>query len=223
MIYFFGLCLLGSKQKLYLRTCWWINGCNILITMFQLHQLTSIDNKHILETEVWTVVYCWVFLSSTIWSLNSVFQRGSRVDYDHDMMTWIRSLSGIMVHCGTAVKAFDYGVSWYYFQFEGCDYSSLSKDLLARHSISAHRERLFICVHCVKTFKTLNNLKQHENVIHPSGEKLYKCDQCDFSSHVEQYLKRHMKIHSDVKQFKWASPYNLVWAPKTLACPPSSV
>ena len=58
----------------------------------------------------------------------------------------------------------------------------------------------FSCVHCKKKFSTNKAKSQHERLVH-SKNGGHVCQTCDRTFANAQYLRDHMKIHSNIKPF----------------------
>ena len=57
------------------------------------------------------------------------------------------------------------------------------------------REKMRQCPHCLKTFRFHSNLVVH--IRSHTGEKPYKCSQCNYACKQASKLKRHMKVHGN--------------------------
>lgn len=55
-------------------------------------------------------------------------------------------------------------------------------------------EKLRQCPHCLKTFRFHSNLVVH--IRSHTGEKPFKCAQCNYACKQASKLKRHMKVHA---------------------------
>ena len=53
------------------------------------------------------------------------------------------------------------------------------------------------CHFCFMDFKKESDLKKHRKVVHPDGQKKYKCHKCNNDKLYASYdnLKRHMRVH----------------------------
>lgn len=58
----------------------------------------------------------------------------------------------------------------------------------------------FICKLCQKDFPTLSRLKIHERV--HTGERPYRCNDCDYRCKNSSHLKVHQRVHSDNRPYK---------------------
>jgi PR domain zinc finger protein 5 len=54
---------------------------------------------------------------------------------------------------------------------------------------------------CIKSFSGPSNLKIHEQSAHSGGDKMFICDNCNYSTHFKPCLMRHMIRHMGIKQF----------------------
>ena len=70
-------------------------------------------------------------------------------------------------------------------------------DILKRHMETNHRERIFNCVQCKKSFDSAGHLNQH-GFTH-SGEKVHICSECEKSFGPAGTLQTHMLTHSGEK------------------------
>ena len=59
-------------------------------------------------------------------------------------------------------------------------------------------EKVYKCNQCDFASVGADNLRKHLKT--PSGEKLFKCNQCDFASVQAGNLRTHLKTHSGEKR-----------------------
>ena len=70
---------------------------------------------------------------------------------------------------------------------------------LTLHMRTHTGEKLFTCNQCDYSFTSRNHLMVHQRT--HTGEKPYQCDQCDYSSTQNSNLIRHKRTHTDEKPF----------------------
>ena len=61
-------------------------------------------------------------------------------------------------------------------------------------------EKRYKCTQCDKHFRFASNLTTHLRI--HSGEKRYECNQCGRRFVLQQYLKKHYRVHTGEKPFK---------------------
>jgi hypothetical protein len=86
-----------------------------------------------------------------------------------------------------------------------CKMRFLNQEKLDRHIENFHgdTERPFSCDLCRTSFKTLNNLRSHQTLVHTAEEdKKFVCEVCNKRYAQQALLNAHFNaIHSDVKRF----------------------
>ena len=80
-----------------------------------------------------------------------------------------------------------------------CDFSSIKSINLKRHKRIHHGEVRNKCRLC--DFSSNTNLKDHTMRKH-TGEKPFKCYQCNYSCVTSGHLKSHMSRHTEERPFK---------------------
>ncbi|KAJ6645542.1 Zinc finger protein [Pseudolycoriella hygida] len=85
---------------------------------------------------------------------------------------------------------------------EDCGITLCRADRLKAHRLKLHNpEYPFQCVTCRQTFQTEILLTQHVTRLHaPEYEYVYKCLLCPKKFNQEAALKRHVKLHTDMKK-----------------------
>jgi KRAB domain-containing zinc finger protein len=71
--------------------------------------------------------------------------------------------------------------------------SDLKRHILLKHS---NDERKFSCSICQKSFKTSDQRKKHEQIVH-NGKKEYKCEICENEFKTAGNLKQHLMTHDE--------------------------
>ena len=77
----------------------------------------------------------------------------------------------------------------HFFNCDQCDYGSFSKPGVTHHKITMHREPLK-CKHCKFSTIITKEMEKHFKIEH-KGEKVFKCDKCDFGSNWLSHVKNH--------------------------------
>ena len=85
------------------------------------------------------------------------------------------------------------------FSCQHCDYSTINKTNLKKHTKTHIDENAHQCSHCDKCFAQKCRLVQHQKT--HTGEKPYKCSQCDKCFAVKVTLARHQKTHTGEKPY----------------------
>lgn len=88
--------------------------------------------------------------------------------------------------------------------YEGCSKCFVDSYVLRRHVEAVHLNiRNYLCEFCVARFKTLSSLKVHILCYHVKKEdvKEFKCKLCRKSFQRKINLKKHEKLHTNVKNF----------------------
>ncbi|XP_074084433.1 PR domain zinc finger protein 5 isoform X4 [Macrotis lagotis] len=85
------------------------------------------------------------------------------------------------------------------FECQECNKKFITPNQLKRHMITHSGERTFKCDQCDATFKRKDTLNVHIQVVH-DGHKKYKCDLCDKAFVTPSVLKSHKKTHTGEKE-----------------------
>ena len=75
---------------------------------------------------------------------------------------------------------------------------------LMKHIESVHEKRKANCPHCNKELQ-YHALRNHIKYSHQSdrSNKSFKCDECDFSTHLPQFLKNHVRLKHRRDEFRF--------------------
>ncbi|OIW30467.1 hypothetical protein CONLIGDRAFT_642564 [Coniochaeta ligniaria NRRL 30616] len=85
------------------------------------------------------------------------------------------------------------------FRCDKCEYTSKTKDDLAKHKRRHANERKFPCDQCEMAFNTPGDLADHK-IVH-STERKFPCDQCGMAFKRRRDLADHKLVHSDERNF----------------------
>lgn len=104
-----------------------------------------------------------------------------------------KSKIGLKEHAAKHTGTFNYTC-------ETCQKQFLLKSYFSAHQrIHSTNHKTFSCSLCPKTFKSKQNLIDHENS--HLGIKYFKCDVCSKSFTTKTHLDHHLKTHNQVDQF----------------------
>lgn len=87
-----------------------------------------------------------------------------------------------------------------FFKCEQCTYHTATQDSLDRHMKLHDQSRPFECNVCGYRYKMKTKLQVHLVNVH-SGDKIYNCGSCDYSTNDGTHLIIHLRSHSGVKPF----------------------
>ena len=124
--------------------------------------------------------------------------------------------------CGVCGKVFDLASSLSHHMYthnerrffcEKCPYHCHFESELKKHNISHHSQPSHQCMkrNCGRWFKRKSDLVLH---LETHKKDVLDCDQCDFTTTLQKYLKEHKKSHEDTlpyscnicgKRFLWRS------------------
>lgn len=82
-----------------------------------------------------------------------------------------------------------------------CNYTYSDAKMLEKHVKAKHTIKTFCCKECGKIYSTKSSLAQHVHHYHRHPNK-YQCDICSKKFHRKDFLVKHVKTHSDVRDFK---------------------
>ena len=75
-----------------------------------------------------------------------------------------------------------------------------SENVFPNHQSYSNMTSAFACVHCKKKFSTNKAKSQHERLVHSKNGR-HVCKICDRTFANGQYLRDHVKVHSNIKPF----------------------
>ena len=134
-------------------------------------------------------------------------------DSKRDMNTHHRSSHGIMtcVDCGKTFPTPDslqghryiHQQDHEHFKCEICDYMTAFESDMKWHKIQHVDEKMWDCTNpnCDRSFKRKSDMTSHAKT-HINDDQRCPAQGCDYSNKDPRNLKRHMKIHSNVKPLK---------------------
>eukprot|EP01029_Cantina_marsupialis_P012221 TRINITY_DN2701_c0_g1_i1.p1 TRINITY_DN2701_c0_g1~~TRINITY_DN2701_c0_g1_i1.p1 ORF type:complete len:459 (-),score=101.74 TRINITY_DN2701_c0_g1_i1:144-1520(-) len=82
-----------------------------------------------------------------------------------------------------------------------CGHATTTAQNLRTHMVIHSGSKPYKCEHCEASFQTAQNLKIHL-FTHGIGERIHRCDQCDYTCARLDQLKRHQFQHSGERPFK---------------------
>lgn len=81
------------------------------------------------------------------------------------------------------------------FECSECSYKTGFQSNLRSHMMMHSAVKQFVCDACGKSFRWKHHLLAHQKNMHPSTEKVYACQICNFTTSKSQSFNSHMRVH----------------------------